>query len=243
MSMYCLSSVLARDSIVEDNHDTCSHTLHLHNTYAYTHTSSPWIGKCAPTRVFFIKNPAHLTHPSHNTHAQTWDDSAPPQLNATDVEATVAQLLGDVEYCFRVRARSDVGPGNYSDESCNTTLAPTKPDAPAAVVPLNSSDISLQVAMLAGAGNGRPIDVMVVETSEVAPSSIGRRRGAAPRAWSFGCSVTPPCPWGCNCTVTGLKADTVYDVRCSANNSIGESPYVDSVPFQQFYTLFSFTVG
>lgn len=243
MSMYCLSSVLARDSIVEDNHDTCSHTLHLHNTYAYTHTSSPWIGlENAHQREFFIKksSTSHTSIAQH-THAQTWDDSAPPQLNATDVEATVAQLLGDVEYCFRVRARSDVGPGNYSDESCNTTLAPTKPDAPAAVVPLNSSDISLQVAMLAGEGNGRPIDVMVVETSEVVPSSIGRRRGAAPRAWSFGCSVTPPCPWGCNCTVTGLKADTVYDVRCSANNSIGESPYVDSVP--NFTLYFHFTVG
>eukprot|EP00035_Acanthoeca_spectabilis_P038644 m.54957 g.54957 ORF g.54957 m.54957 type:complete len:632 (-) comp9227_c0_seq1:80-1975(-) len=162
-----------------------------------------------------------------------WPDV--PQLNVTDVHVTATDLLGNVTYCFQVRAVSSAGFGNFSDPACNTTLLPTAPDLPTAVFPVGTSRTGFTAAIELGADNGDPISAVVVEYEEVA----GGRSENVGASWEVGCLVEPPCGARgepCTCTVSGLAVGKAYQVRCRTNNSIGDSEWTKPVKWHTDYT-------
>eukprot|EP00038_Savillea_parva_P021965 m.36432 g.36432 ORF g.36432 m.36432 type:complete len:722 (-) comp5409_c0_seq1:343-2508(-) len=95
-----------------------------------------------------------------HAHNESWP--VKPQLALASISAVVDDLLGSMRYCFRVRAVSSAGPGNYSSVACNMTDPPAKPDEPLALMPVSTSTHSITAGIVPGDANGDPIDALAV---------------------------------------------------------------------------------
>ena len=135
--------------------------------------------------------------------ADTWSDWPHTGTGRT---ATVTGLTPNTGYEVRVRASSAAGPGAWSGTTSATTLtsAPETPAAPS----LSAGATSLTVKWDAPADNGASISGYAVQY---------RQQGAT--QWtSWAHSGT-----GTTATITGLTANTAYEVQLRAANGRGNS--------------------
>ena len=134
---------------------------------------------------------------------------------STTASATITGLTPNTSYQVQVRAESSAGSGAWSASTSTTTLT-AAPEAPAAPQ-LSAGATSLTVAWTAPANNGSTI------TDYDVRYCTGTCRTAVDADWTeWNASDTSTAP---TTTITGLTADTSYQVQVRATNGRGDSPW------------------
>eukprot|EP00051_Salpingoeca_urceolata_P010036 m.122289 g.122289 ORF g.122289 m.122289 type:complete len:556 (-) comp16557_c1_seq1:88-1755(-) len=140
--------------------------------------------------------------------------------NETSTAFHVGNLLGSQNYCFRVRATSSVGPGNFSVPLCLSTLPPGPPDSPNSPTPINTSRSSLAVGWDAPPDHGAPILGYTVQAAE--------HFFAVEFKFKTVCTLMKA-PLARSCNASGLDHDRHYSFRVQATNKVGASNWSSEV--------------
>ncbi len=130
----------------------------------------------------------------------------------TDTTTTIDNLTAATEYQVQVRATNSEGTSNWSTPGTGTTNDPaaTAPDAPAAPTVTGLSPTRLQVTWTAPNDNGATLSDYDVQ--------YRLQNAQTPLNWPHTGTDTTT-------TITGLTAETTYQVRVRATNSEGGSPW------------------
>ena len=129
----------------------------------------------------------------------------------TGTSTTIATLANGTSYQVRVRAKSTVGDGPWSDSATMIAGTPASPIAPV----LSVSNMQVAVAWTAPTDHGAAITDYDV-----------RYRADGTTAWTaWQASKTSTAT---TATITGLTNDTTYQVQVRAGNSRGEGPWSSS---------------
>ena len=130
---------------------------------------------------------------------------------STATSDTISGLTNATTYQVRVRARNSVGSGDWSTAATHTIGRPSAPAAPT----LTASNAQLTATWSAASDSGSAIIGYDVEycSSNCASDS----------SWTSIADTTDST--ALTATITGLNNGTTYQVRVSAQNSIGNGPW------------------